>query len=131
MAMDWSIAGVFNWKALAEDETEAWISKALGLAMHQAGIQKITAANAANVYARVACLEALAGRYRRGEHGDFIQPEDVARRIGMWTNAERIPNQNFLVWMKIEAESREVENIQRIYRAATERYIEAEAAAEA
>lgn len=122
MAMDWSIARVPNWQALAEDETQDWISRALGIALHQAGVAEITPKNAAVVYARVACLETMGGKYRRGEHGDFIQPLDVVRRIGMSTNASPVSGKKFMDWAQAEAADRDVENIQMVYTRALDRY---------
>lgn len=139
MALTWSVKDVANheevttiiatvdWPADGTKKGDKlWNPVTTSLIWHSlnTGIGRITEANAAEVYARIAFVEGLYGTSLRNEDGDRpITPEDVVLHIGLSTNAS-FKDESRSSFLKRHAASKLDEGVRRF-----KRYAEQEVAA--
>jgi len=88
MALHWNVTECKNFDAIVAEGKEWGITNSLIWATMSIGMNKITLENYVEFYARIKAVEATFGAICYGDDGDyFITIDDVAKRIGMWTNA--------------------------------------------
>lgn len=90
MSLNWNISNCKNWESLKEDgewyKTEHMIFATMAIDMYE-----ITEDNVAEFYARLLVVGKISGGnwYSAGIGWDYVTLEDVRKRIGLHTNANR------------------------------------------
>ncbi|RDJ35734.1 MAG: hypothetical protein DWQ19_13025 [Crenarchaeota archaeon] len=101
MSLDWSLEKVHNWEELANNRTHRNITDAIVFKTMAIGISEITEKNYVEFYQRIRVWEQAFGASmyysEQGKRHEWpITLFDVKRRIGLFTNASRLTEKQFL-----------------------------------